>query len=157
MNKPVRKATRCFIINDSKVMVIKYKEPNRRAGWYDIPGGKIEKDETPIQTAIREVFEETTLVVDKLERKGNLIVEYPDRIFDFEVFITKQFSGIPADLQENSSEWIEIDKLLSKHNIFANIQLLSPKYIKYLTADSSDFKMHIFIDSDENIESIEIF
>ena len=156
MNKPVRKATRCFIINNKKVMVINYKEPHRRAGWYDIPGGKIEKDEIPIQTAIREVFEETTLIVDKLERKGNLIVEYPDRIFDFEVFVAKQFNGVPADLQENSSEWIEIDELLSKHNIFANIQLLSPKYIKYLKDDSSDFKMHIFIDTDENIESIEV-
>lgn len=156
MNKPVRKATRCFIINNKKVMVINYKEPHRRAGWYDIPGGKIEKDEIPIQTAIREVFEETTLIVDKLERKGNLIVEYPDRIFDFEVFVAKQFNGVPADLQENSSEWIEIDELLSKHNIFANIQLLSPKYIKYLKDDSSDFKMHIFIDNDENIESIEV-
>ena len=156
MNKPVRKATRCFIINNKKVMVINYKEPHRRAGWYDIPGGKIEKDELPIQTAIREVFEETTLIVDKLERKGNLIVEYPDRIFDFEVFVAKQFNGVPADLQENSSEWIEIDELLSKHNIFANIQLLSPKYIKYLKDDSSDFKMHIFIDNDENIESIEV-
>ena len=41
MNKPVRKATRCFIINNKKVMVINYKEPHRRAGWYDIPGGKI--------------------------------------------------------------------------------------------------------------------
>ena len=156
MNKPVRKATRCFIINNKKVMVINYKEPHRRAGWYDIPGGKIEKDEIPIQTAIREVFEETTLIVDKLERKGNLIVEYPDRIFDFEVFVAKQFNGVPADLQENSSEWIEIDELVSKHNIFANIQLLSPKYIKYLKDDSSDFKMHIFIDNDENIESIEV-
>lgn len=156
MNKPIRKATRCFIINNKKVMVINYKEPHRRAGWYDIPGGKIEKDEIPIQTAIREVFEETTLIVDKLERKGNLIVEYPDRIFDFEVFVAKQFNGVPADLQENSSEWIEIDELLSKHNIFANIQLLSPKYIKYLKDDSSDFKMHIFIDNDENIESIEV-
>ena len=156
MNKPVRKATRCFIINNKKVMVINYKEPHRRAGWYDIPGGKIEKDELPIQTAIREVFEETTLIVDKLERKGNLIVEYPDRIFDFEVFVAKQFNGVPADLQENSSEWIEIDEILSKHNIFANIQLLSPKYIKYLKDDSSDFKMHIFIDNDENIESIEV-
>ena len=156
MNKPVRKATRCFIINNKKVMVINYKEPHRRAGWYDIPGGKIEKDEISIQTAIREVFEETTLIVDKLERKGNLIVEYPDRIFDFEVFVAKQFNGVPADLQENSSEWIEIDELLSKHNIFANIQLLSPKYIKYLKDDSSDFKMHIFIDTDENIESIEV-
>jgi len=156
MNKPIRKATRCFIINNKKVMVINYKEPHRRAGWYDIPGGKIEKDEIPIQTAIREVFEETTLIVDKLERKGNLIVEYPDRIFDFEVFVAKQFNGVPADLQENSSEWIEIDELLSKHNIFANIQLLSPKNIKYLKDDNSDFKMHIFIDNDENIESIEV-
>lgn len=156
MGKKVKKDTRCFIMDNNKVVAIKYKEPNKLAGWYDIPGGKIEEGETPVQAAIREVREETGLTVDKLERKGNLIIETPDRIMDFEVFVPKEFSGTPADFEENSSEWIEIDKLLSDRNIVACIQLLTPKYIKYLKDDSSNFKMHIFIDDDENIEKIEV-
>ncbi len=156
MNKPVRKAVRCFIIDNNKVLVIKYKSPNNRAGWYDIPGGKIEKCEIPIQAAIREVFEETTLSVDKLERKGNLIVEYPDRIFDFEVFVAKKFHGSPVELQDNFSEWIEIDELLSKNNILSNIQLLNNKYIKYLKDNNQDFKIHISVHDNENIENIEV-
>ncbi len=43
MNKPIRKATRCFILDKNKVLVIKYNEPNRKAGWYDIPGGKLKR------------------------------------------------------------------------------------------------------------------
>lgn len=155
MNKPVRKSVRCFIIDNNQVVAIKYKEPNKRVGWYDIPGGKIEKDEQPYQTAIREVYEETTLNVDKLERKGNMIVEYPNRIFDFEIFVAKQFNGTPADLKENNSEWIDINELLSKHNIFSNIQLLNKEYINYLKEDYSDFKMYIYVDDDENIINIE--
>ena len=156
MNKPIRKAVRCFIIDNNQVLAIKYKEPNKRVGWYDIPGGKIEKDEQPYQTAIREVYEETTLNVDKLERKGNMIVEYPNRIFDFEIFVAKQFNGTPAELEENNSKWIDINELLSKHNIFSNIQLLNKEYIDYLKEDNSDFKMHIHVDDDENIINIEV-
>ena len=102
------------------------------------------------------MFEETTLNVDKLERKGNLIVEYPDRIFDFEIFIAKKFDGTPTDLQENSLEWIDIEKLLSCKKILSNIQLLNEKYIRYLKDDNSDFKIHIYVDKDENIENINI-
>lgn len=37
--KPVRKAVRTFLINDNKVIVIKYKT-NKNMNYYDIPGGK---------------------------------------------------------------------------------------------------------------------
>ena len=155
MDKLVRKAVRCFIFDNNKVLTIKYKEPNKRVGWYDIPGGKIEKDKKTIDTAIREVCEETTLKVTNLDRKGNLIVEYPDRIFDFEVFVARDFLGNPTELEENYAEWIDITELLSKDNIFSNIQLLNKEYINYLKGNNSDFKMHIYVDSNENITNIE--
>ena len=155
MDKPIRKTVRCFIFDNNKVLTIKYKEPNKRVGWYDIPGGKIEKDENPIDTAIREVCEETTLKVTNLDRKGNLIVEYPDRIFDFEVFVAREFLGNPTELEENYAEWIDINELLSKDNIFSNIQLLNKEYINYLKGNNSDFKMHIYVDNNEKITNIE--
>ena len=46
MNKKIRKAVRCFLIKDNKVVVTKYKEGNKKEGYYEIPGGKIEEGET---------------------------------------------------------------------------------------------------------------
>ena len=54
MNKPIRKAVRCYVIKDNNVLVTKYKQGNKE-GYYDIPGGKIEEGEFPEQTAIREM------------------------------------------------------------------------------------------------------
>lgn len=64
MNKPIRKAVRCYLIKDDKVVVTKYKKSNKKEGYYDIPDGKIEEGENPEQTAIREMKEETGLKVE---------------------------------------------------------------------------------------------
>ena len=69
MDKPIRKAVRSFLIKDNKVVVIKYKEGNKKIGYYDIPGGKIEEGETLEQTAIREMNEETGLKIKSLRYK----------------------------------------------------------------------------------------
>ena len=117
MNKPIRKAVRCYLIKNNKVVVIKYKKGNKEVGYYDIPGGKIEKEEVPEQTAIREMKEETGLDVTKLKYKGNMIIEYPDRIFNFGVFVATEAEGKPQEYEENSSEWIEIQELLQKEKL----------------------------------------
>ena len=87
MNKTIREAVRCFLVKDSKVVVIKYKSGNIKEGYYDIPGGKIEKGETPEEAAIREMKEETGIKVKKLKSKGKMIIEYPKRIFNLTSYI----------------------------------------------------------------------
>ncbi len=121
MDRPIRKAVRCYLIKDEKVVVTKYKEGNKKIGYYDIPGGKIEEGETPEQTAIREMKEETGLKVRDLKYKGNMIIEYPNRIFDFDIFIANESEGEPQEFEENTSEWIEINELLQKEKILSNI------------------------------------
>lgn len=114
MDKSIRKAVRCYLIKNNKVVVTKYKQGNKKEGYYDIPGGKIEKGEIPEETAIREMKEETGLKVKNLKYKGNMIIEYPNRIFDFDVFITNESEGEPQEFEENTSEWIEINELLQR-------------------------------------------
>ena len=46
MEKTIRKAAKCFLIQENKVVAICYKSGNKKEGYYDIPGGKIEKGET---------------------------------------------------------------------------------------------------------------
>ena len=118
MDKPIRKAVRCYLVKDNKVVVTKYKEGKKKAGYYDIPGGKIEGEETPEQTAIREMKEETGLKIKNLKYKGKMIIEYPNRIFDFDVFICNECEGKPQDFEENTSEWIEINELLKKKKYY---------------------------------------
>ena len=93
MDKPIRKAVRCYLVKNNKVVVTKYKEGNKKAGYYEIPGGKIEEGENPEQTAIREMKEETGLKIKNLKYKGKMIIEYPNRIFDFQVFICNECEG----------------------------------------------------------------
>lgn len=52
----VRYAVRVFAIKDDKIMCIRYKDINK--DFFDIPGGKIEDGETPLDAAKRECHEE---------------------------------------------------------------------------------------------------
>ena len=154
MDKPVRKAVRCYLIENDKIVVTKYNEPNKKAGYYEIPGGKIEAGELPEQTAIREMQEETGIIVKKLKNKGNLIIEYPDRKFEFVVFLANTYQGEPKQFEDNTSEWLDINELLKKEKILASIQLLQKEYINGLVNENYTFSMYIKVTEQENILDI---
>ncbi len=136
-------------------MVTKYKKGNKKEGYYDIPGGKIEEGESPKQTAIREMKEETGIEIQNLKYKGIMTIEYPDRLFIFDKFITKEYEGEPQEFEENTSEWIDIDELLKKEKILSNIILLDKFLIKGLIDDNRNFNLHIKVDEQENILGID--
>lgn len=154
MDKPVRKAVRCYLIKDDRIVVTKYNEPNKKAGYYEIPGGKIEEGELPEQTAIREIQEETGIIVKNLKNKGNLTIEYPDRKFEFVVFLADDYQGKPLQFEDNSSAWIDINHLLQKEKILASIQLLKKEYINGLINENYTFNMYIKVNEQENILDI---
>ena len=155
MDKPIRKAVRCYLIKDNEVVVTKYKKGNKKEGYYDIPGGKIEEGETPKQTAIREMQEETGIEIQNLKYKGIMTIEYPDRMFIFDTFISKEYEGEPQEFEENTSEWIDIDELLKKEKILSNIILLDKFLIKGLIDDNRNFNLHVKVDDQETILGID--
>lgn len=147
--KPIRKIVRTFLIKEEKVVVIKYTTEKNK-GFYDIPGGKIKNNETSINTAIREFKEKTTIDIYNPKYAGNLIVEYPDKIFDFDIYLTNEFNGEPSETSENTSNWISIQELLNKTKIFAPIYLLD-KWHNYELFNLSNFKWHFISDENHNI------
>lgn len=98
--------------------------------------------------------EETGLEVRNLKYKGNMIIEYPDRIFDFDVFITNESEGEPQEFEENKSEWMKINDLLQKEKILSNIMILDRFFIKGLVNNDYNFKMNIQVDEEENILNV---
>ncbi len=153
MNKPIRKAVRTFIIQNDKVLAIKYLT-EKNHGFYDIPGGKIEAGETSFDASIRECLEETGIQIINQKYIGNLIIEYPEIIFDFDVIICNQFKGNPSNFDENESMWIEIEDLIKQDKIFPCVDILKPdckKYFKY-----GNFKIKFIVDKNHNILKKEI-
>ena len=154
MDKPIRKAVRCFLIKENKIAVIKYKIGKNIVGYYDIPGGKIEDGESSEETAIREMKEETGLKIKSAKYKGNMIIEYPDRIYDLDVFLCNECEGELQDFKEDTSEWMKINELLQKEKILSDIMILDRFFIKGLINDNFNFKMYIQVDEEENILEI---
>jgi hypothetical protein len=70
-----------IIINDGFLLLMHRKKPNKE--YYVLPGGGVESDETPEATCIREVEEETGLVVTlakkvlALNNEGTLRTLFP--------------------------------------------------------------------------------
>lgn len=153
--KPVRNAVKCILIEKDKIVITKYLKGIKK-GYYDIPGGKIEEGETSESAAIREMKEETGIEVSNLTKKGIFEVEYPDRRFIFEVFIAKKYQGNPQNFEENTSEWIDINELLTKEKILSNILLLKNPYKEFLYNENTNFKIKVEVDEGENILKIEL-
>lgn len=155
MDKIIRKAVRCYLIEENKIVVTKYKKGNKKEGYYDIPGGKIEDGETSEQTAMREMKEETGIKVEDLKYKGKMIIEYPNRIFNLDVFVSNKYKGEPQEFEENTSEWIDIKELLQKEKLLSNIMILDRFFIKGLIDDKYNFEMNIKVDDEENILGVD--
>lgn len=62
-----RKTSRAIVINNDGLYAVMYAE---KFGLHSLPGGGIDGDETPEETLLREVFEETGCSCDKVEPLG---------------------------------------------------------------------------------------
>ena len=68
-------------------------------------------------------------------------------IFDFDVFIAKEYDGTPLEFEENYSMWINIDELLNQDKKIPSIEIL-----KYLNVEN--IKLKIYVDENHNILKI---
>jgi len=105
--------TMCYIIREDKALLIR-KRQGFGSGKLNAPGGKLKESETPEDCAVREIFEETGLMVNDLKRHGVLNFYFgkksaPDWVVY--VFSSTSFSGEPKASTEGPLEWIELDEL----------------------------------------------
>ena len=107
------KSCGCIIINDNKVLLVQQND-----GHWGFPKGHMEENETEIQTAIREVKEETNLDV-KIEEKRRYVNTYmcrEDTTKDVILFLaTPTNSDIkPQEEEIKKIEWFDMDKAIER-------------------------------------------
>ncbi len=110
-------ATLCYVFNENKVLMI---NRNKRAndihlGKWNGLGGKFNPGETPEECVIREVYEESGLLIKNPLLKGFLTFPAFDDEEDWYVFVftAKEFSGKLKESDEGELEWIEWEKILN--------------------------------------------
>lgn len=80
------------------------------SGLYNGAGGKVEPEETPRESAVREAREELRVEVNALEKVGELKFAFGgDPTFFCHVFRSVEFTGPPQETAEAVPAWFPID------------------------------------------------
>ena len=110
-----------LIFNKNKILLVKHGEKaGHPTGTYGLPAGKIDKSETSMQAAVRELKEETGLVAteENLEKlpitipPANLIrKDGTTKRFQITLFLCRKYSGEMFANDETIPEWVAISEL----------------------------------------------
>ena len=104
----------CYIINNKNEVLLRKKARGFGAGKWNGPGGKIDPGETPEESTIREVKEETGLVVKNLKKRGAIefvFTENNDLNNYTHIFVCRDYAGEPRDLGEGKLKWYNIEEI----------------------------------------------
>jgi 8-oxo-dGTP pyrophosphatase MutT (NUDIX family) len=63
----------CYCIYNDELVLIEKNKPDWQKGKLNLPGGKVEENESPMTAAVRELKEETNLVYVSVSKVGKII------------------------------------------------------------------------------------
>ncbi|MPQ21225.1 NUDIX hydrolase [Carnobacterium divergens] len=112
--------TLCFLKQGTKVLLLNRQKNPWMGRWTGV-GGKIEVGEAPLNSAIREIKEETTIDVSELFYGGQLLWTVDHEITGgLHLFLTelpeKEYFSTPIATREGILDFKEIDWILDSKN-----------------------------------------
>ncbi|MES5955279.1 8-oxo-dGTP diphosphatase [Bacillus fungorum] len=126
------KHTLCFIKRNEEILMLNREYDTVKGLWNGV-GGKIEKGETPLENAIREIKEETNIEVthDQIQFKGIIKWEYSSYsggMYLYLIELLNEFTyQTPKKVSEGILDWKEISWILSDYNY--GVGEMIPKFL----------------------------
>ena len=116
-----------IILNADKSQVFITKRPDsaHKGGFWEFPGGKVEKEESAEQALIRELYEEIGIESTELSIFESLNYDYTDKSLYFDFFTVTQFVGEPYGKEGQQGRWVPILELSSYEFPEANVPILT--------------------------------
>ncbi len=93
-------------------------------GWWEFPGGKIEKGETPQQALVREIKEELSATIEVGELIDTIEYDYPTFHLSMDCFWAKLVEGELILKEAEAAQWLSKDELLSVNWLPADRELI---------------------------------
>lgn len=144
---PVTESTCVYLIHDHQWLMLyrNKKENDVNAGKYIGVGGKAEPGEKPLQCAMREVREETGLIMHHPVCHGTVTFRYPDRTDEkIWIYTCIDFSGIMHEDNEGTLLWVPETEILNL-NVWDGDRIFLKKLLNH-----EDEKFNIRLSYDEN-------
>ncbi|MDO4460622.1 MAG: 8-oxo-dGTP diphosphatase, partial [Clostridia bacterium] len=126
------------------------KNDINRDKWIGV-GGHFEKEESPEDCAMREVYEETGLTLKSLDFRGIVTFVSGNGITEYmHLFTSKDFEGEIKDCDEGVLEWVPIEKI-PELNLWEGDRI----FLKLLSERESFFSLKLVYDGgDRLVESV---
>jgi 8-oxo-dGTP diphosphatase len=144
--QPREEATLVFVVSGGEMLLMR-KKRGLGAGKINGPGGRIERGESSLECAVREVREELCVTPLGLEDAGENAFQFVDgysiRVF---VFRASGFLGEPAETEEGAPLWTPLDEI-PYHEMWEDDRLWLP-----LVLSGQRFRGRFIFDGDAMLD-----
>ncbi|MEG0249548.1 MAG: NUDIX domain-containing protein [Peptostreptococcus sp.] len=158
--------TVCYLERGNERLMLhrtKKEDDLNKGKWLGV-GGKLEKDETPLQCVKREIKEETGYTANRCDIKGLVVFNYNDNASEFMYLYTcNDFDGNIIECNEGDLKWIKKEeikdlKLWEGDKIFIDlIENDSPFFYLTLNYENDQLISHTLEFEEENFVRFEVF
>lgn len=107
----------CMVMDNEGRVLVQERLPKPTNPWCGLtfPGGHLEHGESIVESTIREMKEETGLIVSNLQNCGFVQWYNPAKDFQYIVFLfkTNTYTGTLKDSAEGNVRWMTLDEMRS--------------------------------------------
>jgi len=99
------------LVKDDKILIAKRKLEKVQGGYWEFPGGKVEKGEIPSESLIRELKEEMEIVIDVKEHIIDSIYDYGTHKVKLIGFISTILEGSIVLNDHDEYRWVTLNEI----------------------------------------------
>ena len=116
--------TAAIIEDKDRILIARREAGKHLAGYWEFPGGKIEKNETPEQCLIREIKEEFLVELEVKEFIGESVFNYPEKDVKLLGYRCIIKNGVLSPQDHDKIEWITFQEITNFKMAPADIPLI---------------------------------
>ena len=119
------KVVAAILQKEDKILIARKKEGKPLAWYFEFPGGKIEKGETPEESLARELMEEMNIKIDVKEYVGESIYDYGNgKVISLLGYISEIIDGEIKLSDHDRYEWVTLEEINNYKIAPADIPLI---------------------------------
>ena len=106
-------ASVALINSDNQILIAQRPKEKHLSGLWEFPGGKVEKNESPESTLIRELKEELNVNINKKCVAPLTFSEFDYKEFNLLLllYVCRRWDGDPESMENNPIKWVKSNKL----------------------------------------------
>ena len=113
-----------ILYRENKILIAERPVGRPYSGYWEFPGGKIEVNESGEEALKRELAEELGIMVMSAQRWFEHSHVYPDKTVFLEMWLVKEFSGVPEGKEKQMLRWVTMSELVGLRVLEGNLAII---------------------------------